>query len=265
MGDAAKPSTRPTSGPAAALVRPVRVIGRVGINLLPFFDETEPAKPATNASWAWSLRRFARAAVWLLPTYAVLYGLVTYGGGTGLGTISTTGGALRFVAWTVATWLGLLALLALACLLATARSRGAATAGALIALFGTLLMPLAGIGAHTPGYGGHARVLAVIGAAVFSVGLLFSGLAVIRSEVFGPTDGTLLMIAAPMVGIGGLLLPVLRTIGALLVLAAGVGIAWKTGRLLPRPTPTLGGDAPLRPATPKVTPGVATGGTPAAP
>lgn len=264
MGDDAKSSTPPTSGPASALVRPVRVIGRVGLNLLPFFDETEPAKPATNASWAWSLRRFARAAVWLLPTYAILYGIFSYGG-TALATISTTGGSLRFIGWTLATWFGLLALLALACLLATARSRAAATAGALIALFGTLLMPLSGIGASAPGYGGHARVLALIGAGVFSVGLLFSGLAVVRSEVFGPTDGTLLMIAAPMLGLGGLLLPVLRTIGALLVLAAGVGIAWKTGRLLPRPTPTLGGDAPLRPVTPRVTPGVATGGTPAAP
>ncbi|MFD0822266.1 hypothetical protein ACFQ0D_29000, partial [Micromonospora zhanjiangensis] len=238
--DGAARGPAPTGASRSALARPVRVIGRVGINLLPFFDESEPAKPATNASWAWSLRRFARAAVWLLPGYAALYIIVTFGG-TSLATIATVGGSVRFFGLLLANWLGMLALLSLACLLATARSRQQATAGALIALFGTLLMPLSGVGVDETGYAGHARVLALAGGAVFSVGLLFSGLAVVRSEVFGPTDGTLLMIAAPMLGLGGLLLPVLRTVGALLVLAAGVGIAWKTGRLLPRPTPTLGG------------------------
>lgn len=231
---AAAETTGSESGMAASLVRPVQVIGRVGINLLPFFDEPEPVRPATNPAWVWSLRRFARNAVWLLPAYAVVYAVATFGGGYRTATAGTSINTVRVLGLAVATWLGLLALLALTCLLATARSRGAATAGLLIAVFGALLLPLA----EVPGQA-HGRTLALVGATVYSVGWAMSGLAVVRSQVFGAFDGVLIMIAAPMLGVGGLMLDVLQPIGALLVLASGIGIAWKASRLLPRANPTL--------------------------
>ncbi|MFC7550434.1 hypothetical protein [Plantactinospora sp. GCM10030261] len=224
-------------GPAAAhariatsLVRPVRVIRRVGLNLLPFFDERNPAPPAPNMIWLWALRRFARNVVWLLPGYAVLFGLVTArGDDLRRSTSLATGGSLRALGLVLATWLGLLALLALTSLLATNRSRGTATAALLLALFGALLMPLAY--AAGPGY---ARALAFVGGTVFSLGWGLAGLAVARSQVFGASDGVLMMIAAPLLGVGGLIVAALQTVGALLLLAAGVGVAWKAGRLLPR-------------------------------
>ncbi|ASW55853.1 hypothetical protein [Plantactinospora sp. KBS50] len=219
----------------ASLVRPVRVVGRVGLNLLPFFDEPDPVRPASNTSWVWSLRRFARSAVWLLPGYAVLLAIST-AGADGLRRSATfsAGAGLRVLGLALATWVGLLALTALTGLLATARTRGTATAGLLLAMFGALLLPLAPLGG--PGF---VRVLALLGGGVLTLGWVLAGLAVARSGVFGAFDGTLLVIAAPMIGLGGLLLGILQTVGALLVLAAGIGIAAKTGRLLPKPGSTL--------------------------
>jgi hypothetical protein len=43
----------------------------------------------------------------------------------------------------------------------------------------------------------------------------------------------MLMLAAPMVGIGGQLVGPLQTVGAIFMLAAGIGIAWTAGRHVP--------------------------------
>ncbi|MFB9239155.1 hypothetical protein ACFFWC_27100 [Plantactinospora siamensis] len=238
--DADRDDLRRMSPLQASLVRPVRVVGRVGLNLLPFFDESEPVRPASNANWVWSLRRFARSAVWLLPGYAALLAIATAGadGLRGSGTFSA-GAGLRLLGVALATWLGLVALAALTCLLATSRSRGTAAAGLLLAMLGGLLLPLAQVGG--PGF---VRVLALLGGGVLSVGWATAGLAVARSGVFGAFDGALLVIGAPMIGLGGLLIGALQTIGAVLVLAAGIGIAAKTGRLLPKPDAALAPEPP---------------------
>ncbi|WP_434740855.1 hypothetical protein [Micromonospora sp. SH-82] len=207
-----------------------------GFGVLPFLVEPTPTFPATDATWAWSLRRFARAAVWLLPAYAILYGLVAWAsdGGVGNDPYPADGRPLYLIGWVAAVWLGLLALLALAGLLVATRSRRTAAAGLLVGLAGTVLMlPFAGLAEQTPVFGTTARSLVLVGAACYSVGWFLTGWAVARSGAFSYGDGILLMIAAPLLGLGGALVGPLQTFGALFVLIAGIGIGYRSGRLVP--------------------------------
>ncbi len=210
-----------------------------GFALLPFTVESASSGPATDATWAWSLRRFARGAVWLLPGFSIVYGCVTLAGG-GSAPYYTNGGVLYLIGWVGATWLGLLAVMALTSLLAAARSRRSATAGLLVGVAGImLLLPFAGLPAGATVFGTQARTLALVGSVVYSLGWLLTGWSLLRSGVFSYADGVLLMVAAPLLGIGGLLIGALQTLGAFFALAAGIGVAWRAGRLVPpvgRPT-----------------------------
>ncbi|GGM58925.1 hypothetical protein GCM10011608_49950 [Micromonospora sonchi] len=208
-----------------------------GFGVLPFVDEPAPPGAATNASWAWSLRRLARAAVWLLPAYAILYGVVAMAsdGGVGNDPYPADGRPLYLLGWVLAIWLGLLALLGLTGLLAATRSRHSAVAGLLVSIAGTVLMlPFAGLAEQTPVFGTTARTLVLVGATCYSAGWLCTGWAVARSGMFSIGDGTMLMIASPLLGIGGALIGSLQTFGAIFVLIAGIGISYRSGRLLPR-------------------------------
>ncbi|MER7457434.1 hypothetical protein [Micromonospora sp. NPDC126480] len=208
-----------------------------GFGVLPFVAEPRWTAPATNATWAWSLRRLARAAVWLLPAYAILYGLVSMAsdGGVGNDPYPADGRPLYLVGWVAAVWLGLLAILALTGLLAATRSRRAAVTGLLLGLAGTVLMlPFAGLAEETPVFGTTARMLVLVGSACYSLGWLATGWAVARSGAFSMGDGTMLMIAAPLLGLAGSLIGSLQTFGAIFVLIAGIGIGYRSGRLTPR-------------------------------
>ncbi|TDB74178.1 hypothetical protein, partial [Micromonospora sp. KC721] len=207
-----------------------------GFAVLPFVGDPAPAAPATDASWAWSLRRFARAAVWLLPAYAVLYGVVAMAsdGGVGNDPYPADGRPLYLLGWVAAVWLGLLALLALTGLLAATRVRRIAVAGLLVSIAGTVLMlPFAGFEEQTPVFGTTARMLVLVGATCYSVGWLLTGWSVARSGTFAIGDGTMLIIAAPLLGLGGALVGSLQTFGAIFVLIAGIGIGYRSGRLVP--------------------------------
>ncbi|SBT47405.1 hypothetical protein [Micromonospora narathiwatensis] len=207
-----------------------------GFGVLPFVSEPGPAAPATNASWAWSVRRFARAAVWLLPAYAVLYGLVAMAsdGGVGNAPYPADGNPLYLVGWVAAVWLGLLALLALTGLLAATRSRRVAATGLLVSIAGVVLMlPFAGLDEQAPVFGTSARNLVLVGATCYSIGWLCTGWAVARSGMFSWGDGIMLMIAAPLLGLGGALLGSLQTFGAIFALVSGLGIGYRSGRLVP--------------------------------
>jgi hypothetical protein len=208
-----------------------------GYGVLPFVSEPSPAGPATNASWAWSLRRFARASVWLLPAYAVLYGVVAMAsdGGVGNDPYPADGQPLYLVGWVAAVWLGLLALLALTGLLAATRSRRVAVAGLLVSIAGTVLMlPFAGLAEQTPVFGTTARALVLVGATFYSLGWFLIGWSVARSGMFSYGDGLMLMIASPLLGLGGALIGSLQTFGAIFVLIAGIGIGYRSGRLIPQ-------------------------------
>ncbi|MFG2100850.1 hypothetical protein ACGFJ5_09620 [Micromonospora echinaurantiaca] len=236
-----------------------------GFGVLPFVGDPGPAGPATNASWAWSVRRFARAAVWLLPAYAVLYGVVAMAsdGGVGNDPYPADGRPLYLLGWVGAVWLGLLALLALTGLLAATRSRRVAAAGLLVSIAGTVLMlPFAGLAEQTPVFGTTARTLVLVGATCYSVGWVLTGWSVARSGMFSMGDGVMLMIAAPLLGLGGALLGSLQTFGAIFVLIAGIGIGYRSGRLIPSEIMRDAANASLAtPATP-TTPSGPTGPLP---
>ncbi|WP_410813588.1 hypothetical protein [Micromonospora sp. 067-2] len=224
-----------------------------GFGVLPFVGEPTPAGPATNASWAWSVRRFARAAVWLLPAYAILYGVVAMAsdGGVGNDPYPADGRAAYLIGWVAAVWLGLLALLALTGLLAATRSRRVAAAGLLVSIAGTVLMlPFAGLAEQTPVFGTTARSLVLAGATFYSVGWFLTGWAVARSGAFSLGDGIMLIIAAPLLGLGGALIGSLQTFGAIFVLIAGIGIGYRSGRLMPRETARDAASASLSTPTP---------------
>ncbi|MFU8853847.1 hypothetical protein ACNAW0_23105 [Micromonospora sp. SL1-18] len=207
-----------------------------GFGVLPFVSEPGRAAPATNASWAWSVRRFARAAVWLLPAYAILYGVVAMAsdGGVGNTPYPADGSPLYLVGWVAAVWLGLLALLALTGLLAATRCRRIAAAGLLVSIAGIVLMlPFAGLDEQAPVFGTTARSLVLVGATCYTVGWLFTGWSVARSGLFSYGDGIMLMIAAPLLGLGGALLGSLQTFGAIFALVSGLGIGYRSGRLVP--------------------------------
>jgi hypothetical protein len=68
---------------------------------------------------------------------------------------------------------------------------------------------------------------------VLGTGLLLLGWAVFRSKLVNPADGVLLMLAAGSIGAGSYAVRPLPTVGALLLLAAGMGLAWTGSRLIP--------------------------------
>jgi Amt family ammonium transporter len=139
-----------------------------------------------------------------------------------------------------AGWLATIAMIALAALLAASRTRRAALLGLLTGLAGlVLLLPLAALPAGVgpdgvPLPAGHVHTASLAGAAVFGAGWLLLGWAVFRSKLVNPADGILLMLAAVSIGAGSYAVKPLPTVGALLLLAAGMGIAWTGHRLIPR-------------------------------
>lgn len=210
--------------------------GDLGLRALANVPEPTAVGPATSATWAWSLRRFGRWMVMGLPGYALAAGLVSLNtrqrGASGL--YLPDGQPLRLVAWVGAAWIGLIALVALAALLAATRTRRAAALAIMASSAGLLAMlPFAGLPGKTTVYGHDSRWYVLAGATVYSVGWALAGSAVARSGVFSFGDGVLLMLAAPLLGVAGLLVDPLQTIGAVLVLAAGIGIVVRAGRLLP--------------------------------
>ena len=187
--------------------------------------------PVREAVWIWSVRRYARVALWALPAGALLLGWNSLG-------VATPPGPL--VVRLAAGWLCTVAMIALAGLLAGSRTRRPALLGLLVGLAGSvMLLPLAALPAGTapdgsplPAAGVHTASL--IGAAVLGAGWLLLGWAVFRSKLVNPADGVLLMLAAVSIGAGSYAVRPLPTVGALLLLAAGMGIAWTGGRLIPR-------------------------------
>jgi hypothetical protein len=174
--------------------------------------------------------------VWSLPAYAVVYGLVTLGNfdAAGQPVYLTDARPWHLLGWLAAIWLGELALVALAAMLAATRSRRIAVAALMVGTAGVALtLPFAGLPGQTPVFGGDARLFVLFGASVYSVGWILMGWALLESGVFSYGDGVLLMFAGPLLGPVGLLVQTVQTIGALLVLAASIGVVWRSGRLLP--------------------------------
>jgi Amt family ammonium transporter len=192
--------------------------------------DDEHLLPVREAVWIWSVRRYARVALWALPLAAALYGWSTLGVG------STPGPLLVKVA---AGWFSAVAMIALAALLAGSRTRRLALSGLLIGLAGSsLLLPLGALPAGaapdgSPLAAGQVPAAALAAAAITGTGWLLLGWAVFRSKLVNPADGVLLMLAAVSIGAGSYAIKPLPTVGALLLLAAGMGLAWTGSRLIP--------------------------------
>ena len=186
--------------------------------------------PVHEAVWIWSVRRYARGSLWALPAGAALYGWSTLGAAAPPGPLAFELAAGCFCA---------IAMIGLAGLLAGARTRRSALAGLLIALAGlSLLLPLSALpeGVGPDGVGlsaAQVQTASQVAAAVLGVGLLLLGWAVFRSKLVNPADGVLLMLAAATIGAGPYAVRPLPTVGALLLLAAGMGLAWTGSRLIP--------------------------------
>jgi hypothetical protein len=193
--------------------------------------DQEHLLPVREAVWVWSVRRYARLALWALPAAAMLDGWLTLG-------IETPQGPL--VVSLAADWLATTAMLALTALLAGTRARRIAIAGLLIGLAGTVLsLPLAALPPDAPAAGApltpdQLRVAVLIAVGTTGAGWLLLGWAVFRCRLVNPADGVLLMLAAVAIGAGSYARQPLPTVGALLLLAAGAGLAWTGSRLIPR-------------------------------
>jgi hypothetical protein len=209
--------------------RPLRVapawVGAAGTN------DHEHLLPVREAVWIWSVRRYARMALWALPAAALLDGWA------GLGVEAPPGPlAVRLAA----AWLAVVAMIALAGLLAGTRTRRSALAGLLVGLAGFLIaLPLEALPPDTAAAGstltvGQLGLAAMVAAGATGLGWLLLGWAVFRSKLVNPADGVLLMLAAVAIGAGPHVRQPLPTVGALLLLAAGTGLAWTAGRLIPR-------------------------------
>ncbi|MCO8275054.1 hypothetical protein M1L60_31195 [Actinoplanes sp. TRM 88003] len=193
--------------------------------------KNEHLLPVREAVWVWSVRRYARLALWALPAAAVLHGWTT------LGIDTPTGALLVTVA---AGWLAAIAMIALAGLLAGSRTRRSALFGLLLGLAGmAVTLPLAALpeGAVADGSPLSADQLHLVevgATAAVGAGWVLLGWAVFRSRLVNPADGVLLMLAAAAIGAGAHADRPLPTVGALLLLAAGTGLAWTGGRLIPK-------------------------------
>jgi len=194
-------------------------------------EDQEHLLPVREAVWEWSVRRYARLALWALPAAAMLDGWLTLG-------VETAPGPLAV--GLTADWLATIAMLALTALLAGTRARRTAIGGLLTGLAGTMLsLPLAALPPDTLAAGApltvdQLRVAAIVAAGTTGAGWLLLGWAVFRSKLVNPADGVLLMLAAVAIGAGSHARQPLPTVGALLLLAAGTGLAWTGSRLIPR-------------------------------
>lgn len=211
--------------------------------------------------WPRSVRRFAGVAIWALPAYVLMLGAVTllrvpdpradFAGYAAY--VTTDRFRLAALAAMLGAGLSLVALVALAALLA-GRHGGRTAGAALLAGIGAVAigLPLSGLGAYAQPaigwaflrgdtgvavavnegtYGSAAALAGAAAAASGTLAWLLAGLAVQRARVLNPADGVLFMVGAPIVSLGGTLAEFLPTIGALLLLAGALGLAWSATRL----------------------------------
>ncbi|REG01831.1 drug/metabolite transporter (DMT)-like permease [Asanoa ferruginea] len=207
----------------------------VGMKLLPEIEPGAPDGPVTNARWAALVRAVSRRLTWTLPAAGVIAAAASIGAMVRGGPAHYLTGAepFRLFAWVTSVWLGVVAMACLVGLLAAVRSRGTAFTGLMLGILGGVSMLMfAAVPPATPLWGLSAKTLALTCGGIYSAGWMAMGWAVFRSRMFSRGDGLLLVLCGPMVGFAGLWMSPFHTAGALLMIAAGLGIAWKSNSTL---------------------------------
>ncbi|GEM_PF-1430186 len=222
-----------------------------------------PRRVLGHTAWARSMRRFARATVWAVPAAAICFAL---GGLWGWPTPDEGPTGQSAGTWLVVTLLGLLfgllGAVSLTALLAATTGRRWALIALLFVAAGTVFFaPVVGlVGLARPSVtsiagqisrdaatnleaaffdGSVGRWLGIGGLVLLAAGWLALGCAVIASGVLHRVDGWLVLVAvAVAVGAAYLSWQVVFVIGSMLLLAAGLGLAWSASRL------TLDGRSP---------------------
>lgn len=234
----------------------------VGLAVLSGSSPGDPPPVVLDQAWARGARRMARAAAWALPAYALVYLWFTLAGTVEFGSEATGWSArvssadyqrTQLLAGLGGWLLAMVAMVALSALLVGLRGRLLAGLGLLAGLTAAvLLLPQLGVTVFTaratgaavadgdPAAAqvfaqaqGHGEEVAVAGVVLFSMAWLLFGLAVWRSRPLSRADGLLLVLAAPLLGVASLDVPMVGPLGALLLLAAGIGIAANGARALP--------------------------------
>ncbi len=209
--------------------RPLRVAPAWVGAASPAVEAQADLLPVREAVWIWSVRRYARLALWALPAAALLYGWNTLD-------LDLAPGPLPILL--AAGWLAAIAMIALAGLLAGARTHRFALTGMLCGLGGLMLaLPLAALSPNGAGSAltvDQLRTANLVASGLIGASWLLLGWAVFSSKLANPADGVLLMLASVAVVTGAVVGQPLPTVGALLVFAAGTGLAWTGARLIPR-------------------------------
>jgi len=205
---------------------------QVVLSLVTARQEGELRRARVAAEWAAQMRRFGRSALWALPVAAVAIGLNGWFGWPPSGGFE----AFRWLLFAqLALAFGLLGVIALTGLLIVTRGRRWALLALLVTIAGVVTLgPVAGLVAldRSALDGGGALVLGVAAVTLAVLGWVALGAAVLASGVLNGSDGGLLIAGAGLAALAAVVgRSFLQVIAAMLLLAAGLGIAWSGSRL----------------------------------
>jgi len=206
---------------------------QVVLSLVAARQEGEMRRARAAAEWAAQVRRFSRSTLWALPVAAIALGLSGWFG-------RPPPGGFQAFRWLVLAQLalasGLLGVIALTGLLIVTKARRWALVALLVTIAGVVTLgPVAGLVAvvdRSGRDGAGVFVVGIAGVVLAVLGWVVLGAAVIKSGLLNGSDGVLLMAGAGAAGLAALVgQSVLQVIAAMLLLAAGLGIAWSGSRL----------------------------------
>jgi len=220
-----------------------------------------PRRVIGERGWARALRRFARTAVWAMPSAAACFALAGMWGSPG--SADPTSGSESPGTWLLVVLLGLflslIGAIALTALFAATTGRRWALVSLVTMLAGTLLLsPVLGLvavarpavsrlesakqigAAVSANFEGRffdgtlGRWLGVGGFTLLAVGWLALGCAALASGLLNRVDGFLVYGAVAIAVVAAYLSwQFLLVVAAMILLAAGLGISWTAARLTP--------------------------------
>lgn len=228
-------------------------------------DQQQSGSASRSERYAHRVATFGRYGVWAIPIFAVFTGLFPRAAGAFSADpalyaryLANDDGTVSDLARTLGTSaFGVLSIVALAALLNKARGHRIALAGMVIGLAGSVLLILevgsvvirnermrdALLGGDFSRIVGNAHAtsrLVPAGIGLLTLGWILFGIAVFMADGLNRSDGVLLIISAPMIYAGGLVLNMIPVLGAFLLVAAGLGIGFAAAKVQPAGTVKAG-------------------------